>query len=691
MLFIGTIISPLPFAKYDRFTGDRRMIRDDNGKFVWGGWLKPYQYILEEASPDTVSEGYEGTVNAALEKAGMKDGTYRWKGGVLYVEKSQIKRAKAIIGRTKAIHEVPEIRPMDQYSTKEGIEESIGTLGMVMAIRLHKCGQKHRMAIKGAIRDLESFGSKIDPVLFDAKSSLDHLVAALLLHESFIKNDPKMAAEVENHFNKAFYAIRDFISHTKPSEVTLQPQYAAAVKVEKALVAMKNCTKTMRTESVEEADAMTEATTDMNRISRKIADVVNTMAGDAYDEDYIPHMQAYSGRAMYGKYCLGVSVGRYGQSELLKAFKKNRIPNPSQDQLGMGAIYYWQNIPYDPAIHKNLHSKDESVDHGVDALTEAFRLQDWARFKAQYPSPTPIRIVTKDRKVIDGRIKSIQRYDQGSAVGYYITLHPRKQGEDSIVIDDVDVMNVYFGDDAIRMRVIAKRLTQYPSKLRAESVEVTEAVSANKEFRLNRVKENQARIDRIKAYIQAKGLPPELKDTVGGRLPWLTTYNQTLGTEEYLKQGASAWLNFEGLYVGRELNRIVNVLKHHGIVIPYLESVKIGGSLTENDRMAFFKDSPPMQLKKGKKYALGFILVTVKDGGTPYRSGDYSTNGVSYMVEFPHPADVRNIVKGTLSMEPNGACRLMVGAMVIAQATRGGFGHVIPTEHYDWFLKHYRS
>ena len=96
-------------------------------------------------------------------------------------------------------------------------------------------------------------------------------------------------------------------------------------------------------------------------------------------------------------------------------------------------------------------------------------------------------------------------------------------------------------------------------------------------------------------------------------------------------------------------------------------------------------------MKKGKKYALGFILVTVKDGGTPYRSGDYSTNGVSYMVEFPHPADVRNIVKGTLSMEPNGACRLMVGGVVIAQATRGGFGHVIPTEHYDWFFRHYRS
>ena len=679
------------------------MIRDDNGKFVWGGWLKPYQYILEDASPDIV-EGYEGTVNAALGKAGMKDGTYRWKGGVLYVEKSQIKRAKAIIGRTKAIHEVPEIRPMDQYSTKEGIEESIGTLGMVMAIRLHKCGQKHRMAIKGAIRDLESFGSKIDPVLFDAKSSLDHLVAALLLHESFIKNDPKMAAEVENHFNKAFYAIRDFISHTKPSEVTLQPQYAAAVKVEKALVAMKNCTKTMRTESVEEADAVTEATTDMDRISRKIADVVNTMAGDVYDQDYIPHMQAYSGRGMYGKYCLGVSVGRYGQSELLKAFKKNRIPNPSQDQLGMGAIYYWQNIPYDPAIHKNLHSKDESVDHGVDALTEAKRQTEATYF----PSYTAALNAARAKAESEGY--AIDENDWNTRVTHGYPGRPAEGETTSVKIGlsrvgkggkpeaAVLAIAVYGMKQSFELTSYISKVPMLSARLRwdktkrvGESVEVTEAVSANKEFRLNRVKENQARIDRIKAYIQAKGLPPELKDTVGGRLPWLTTYNQRLGTEEYLKQGASAWLNFEGLYVGRELNRIVNVLKHHGIVIPHLESVEIDGSLTENDRMAFFKDSPPMQLKKGKKYALGFILVTVKDGGTPYRSGDYSTNGVSYMVEFPHPADVRNIVKGTLSMEPNGACRLMVGGVVIALATRGGFGHVIPTEHYDWFLKHYRS
>lgn len=118
-----------------------------------------------------------------------------------------------------------------------------------------------------------------------------------------------------------------------------------------------------------------EASGDMSRISQKIAQVVNELADDlhggaGYDWDEVPRMQAYSGRGMYGKYCLGVSVGRYASTELLKAFKKNRIPDPSRDQLGMGHIYYWQNIPHDPVIHKNyLKDPYESVE-SADALTE---------------------------------------------------------------------------------------------------------------------------------------------------------------------------------------------------------------------------------------------------------------------------------------------------------------------------------
>lgn len=102
---------------------------------------------------------------------------------------------------------------------------------------------------------------------------------------------------------------------------------------------------------------MTEATIDKDRISRKIAEVVNTMAGNLSEDQ--PYMQSYSGRGMYGKSCLGVSVGRYDMHSLLKEFKRKGIPEPSKDTLGMGAILYWQNIPHDPKIHINHHVKEE--------------------------------------------------------------------------------------------------------------------------------------------------------------------------------------------------------------------------------------------------------------------------------------------------------------------------------------------
>ena len=72
---------------------------------------------------------------------------------------------------------------------------------------------------------------------------------------------------------------------------------------------------------------------------------------------------------MYGKYCLGVSVGRYDMNDLLKEFKRNSIPEPSKDALGMGAILYWQNIPHDPKIHINHHVKDD-IDESVEVTED---------------------------------------------------------------------------------------------------------------------------------------------------------------------------------------------------------------------------------------------------------------------------------------------------------------------------------
>lgn len=108
---------------------------------------------------------------------------------------------------------------------------------------------------------------------------------------------------------------------------------------------------------------MTEATIDKDRISRKIAAIVNDFADALFcgmgDHCDLPYMQSYSGRGMYGKSCLGVSVGRYDMHSLLKEFKRKGIPEPSKDTLGMGAILYWQNIPHDPKIHINHHVKEE--------------------------------------------------------------------------------------------------------------------------------------------------------------------------------------------------------------------------------------------------------------------------------------------------------------------------------------------
>ena len=163
-----------------------------------------------------------------------------------------------------------------------------------------------------------------------------------------------------------------------------------------------------------------------------------------------------------------------------------------------------------------------------------------------------------------------------------------------------------------------------------EEVDVDESVSMPRDQRIARVKQNQDKIDRIKAYIAAKGLPLELQDTVGKRLPWLTTYNQRLGTEEWLKRSPSAWVNQEGLYVGREIDRIINVLKHHGIAIPHLESVdEDGEEITEYYRRAGFRSSS----YSGDPRWITAKYAGVDAHGKPFKKGEkvlYFPNGKKF-------------------------------------------------------------
>ena len=170
----------------------------------------------------------------------------------------------------------------------------------------------------------------------------------------------------------------------------------------------------------------------------------------------------------------------------------------------------------------------------------------------------------------------------------------------------------------------------FVNKSWGESVEVDESVSMPRDQRIARVKQNQDKIDRIKAYIAAKGLPLELQDTVGKRLPWLATDNQRLGTEEWLKRGPSAWVNQEGLYVGREIDRIINLLKHHGITIPHLESADQGGGMvSEYYRRGGFRSSS----YSGDPRWITAKYAGVDAHGKPFKKGEevlYFPNGKKF-------------------------------------------------------------
>jgi hypothetical protein len=165
----------------------------------------------------------------------------------------------------------------------------------------------------------------------------------------------------------------------------------------------------------------------------------------------------------------------------------------------------------------------------------------------------------------------------------------------------------------------------------SESLSVAESVGITRDQRIAKVKQNQDKIDRMKAYIEAKGLPLELQDTVGKRLLLsLTTYNQRLISDQWLKMGATAWINQEGLYVGREIDRMINLLKHHGIVIPHLESADQDGEMvSEYYRRSGFRSSS----YSGDPRWITAKYAGVDAHGKPFKKGEevlYFPNGKKF-------------------------------------------------------------
>jgi len=201
----------------------------------------------------------------------------------------------------------------------------------------------------------------------------------------------------------------------------------------------------------------------------------------------------------------------------------------------------------------------------------------------------------------------------------------------------------------------------------------------NTEFVLHGVKENELR--------SIFGAPK----SSGGMKQWSFEHDRPLDHQFTIEfDGSDAYINSSRKGNPTVRDHIKGVFGMMGLRVTTESVEEDTDPLTESDKYAtFFKgEVAPMKLNKGKKYKLADILVTVKSGGELYRSGDYSHYGVSYDVEFPHPRNARSIIKGYLSMAPNGGFRLNVGAITIIRAESGGFGQAQKTSEYDWFLNH---
>lgn len=56
----------------------------------------------------------------------------------------------------------------------------------------------------------------------------------------------------------------------------------------------------------------------------------------------------YSGRAMYGKNCIGISYQGYDYTEVIEFAIENGIKGAKVDSLGKGHIIYWPAITFEP-------------------------------------------------------------------------------------------------------------------------------------------------------------------------------------------------------------------------------------------------------------------------------------------------------------------------------------------------------
>lgn len=110
---------------------------------------------------------------------------------------------------------------------------------------------------------------------------------------------------------------------------------------------------------------------------------------------------------------------------------------------------------------KMMGIKEEATEETT--VEEGYRMQDWARFKRENPKGTPVFIVLNGRSTLSGTLIDIKPYDLGIArKGYFVSA---KTERGSLVIDDVEIMNIYFGDNAKKQIEFNKSVKSYKSKL----------------------------------------------------------------------------------------------------------------------------------------------------------------------------------------------------------------------------------
>lgn len=71
--------------------------------------------------------------------------------------------------------------------------------------------------------------------------------------------------------------------------------------------------------------------------------------------------RSYSGRAMYGRTCLGVVVPNPMKAVLDIAAQGVKVPPPKQDSMGLDFIIYWPDIPW--SKEESEQSAKRNADH----------------------------------------------------------------------------------------------------------------------------------------------------------------------------------------------------------------------------------------------------------------------------------------------------------------------------------------